>query len=67
VGLVFSEWNREHLFYFADVVKQSRDFDLIHMFFGNIQFSSDSNRPFRQSRAMYPGALEIEQLVKRAD
>src|SRR5437879_10628989 len=48
--------------YFADVMKQGRDFDLIHMFFRNIQFSSDSDRPLRQSRAMYPGTdvLEIE-------
>src|SRR5207247_8773891 len=52
---------------FADVMKQGRDFDLIHMFWGNFQFSSDSDRLLRQSRAMYPGTdvLESEWLVER--
>ena len=55
--------------YFADVVEQGGDFDLVHMSLGDIQFSSDSDRPLRQASAMHAGAdvLEIVQLVKRSD
>src|SRR5258708_37857742 len=74
-GALFGrEWplffqNRVRNSYLANIVEQGRNFDLIHMPFGNIQFPSHSDRPLRQTSAMHSGTdvLKVEQLVKGAD
>src|SRR5258708_35896327 len=53
----------------ANIVQQGRNFDLIHVFFGNVQLSSNPDGPLCKARAMHSGTdvLEVEQLVEGAD
>ena len=53
----------------ANIMQQSGDFHLIQMFFRNIQFACDSNRPLGQTRAVDARAdvLQVQQLIECAD